>query len=347
MSIQLVTESSHLRRGALSMKILVGQPSRMSGLTRAAVLSVAVHAVGSLVFWYYPLIATVIGLSKIQFVEESYDRTILIDFSRRLSYPPGYAGFRPPEKALSLEDVARLEKRRRAREDAGRRARERAEAKQNQQAADEAARQARIETGPNASAPTLAANPTAPTVPADGYPGGFGKINTAPIKDQVQTIYRAYKAGKIILPEGRLKVGVTGRIMADGTLADCKIILPSGEADIDRAALAILEAVSASRALGPLHEMTSLTMILNVGQQHAELSVVGFTGSEEAAANIVNLANAALLFARFKKADDPGAMVIINNLKVTRLGQRVQAVIAMPRQKASESLAQTVGDPKT
>ncbi|MEP7273822.1 MAG: hypothetical protein ABI882_20145, partial [Acidobacteriota bacterium] len=155
-----------------------------------------------------------------------------------------------------------------------------------------------------------------------------------------------YKDGKIVFPDGKLRVGVSGRITADGTLADCKIIMPSGLADIDRAAIAVLDAVSASRALGPLHEMTSLTMVLNVGE-HAELTIVGFTSNVEAAINIVNLANAALLYARFKKSDDPGTMVILNNLKVSRSGQRVQAIITMPRQKASESLAQTMGNGKT
>ena len=91
--------------------------------------------------------------------------------------------------------------------------------------------------------------------------------------------------------------------------------------------------------------MTSLSMILNIGER-AELSAVGFTSSEQAAANIVNLANAAILYARFRKATDPAAMVIINNLKVTRSGQRVEAVISMPRQMASESLAKTMGPGK-
>jgi hypothetical protein len=163
----------------------------------------------------------------------------------------------------------------------------------------------------------------------------------------VQTLYHAYKAGKITLPEGKLKVGVSGRITEDGTLVECKIIVASGQEDIDRAALAILDAVSVSRALGPLHEMSSLTMLLNVGERDAELSIVGFTASDEAAANIVNLANAALLYARFRKSDDPAAMIIISNLKVSRTGKRVQAIIAMPRQKASDSLAQTMATPKS
>lgn len=302
----------------------------------AAVLSIVVHTVGSLAFWYYPLIATAIGLRNIEFVDESYDRAILIDFSKRLNYPPGYSGFRPPDKILTLDEVARREKRRREREEARRQARARElAARQERENLASVVNLAKDEPGP---APT-------PVPPKDGYPGGFGKINTAPIKGQVQRLYDSYKAGKIVFPEGKLRVGVSGRINADGTLTECKIIMASGLEDIDRAALAILEAVSASRALGPLHDLTSLTMVLNVAQQ-AELSVVGFTSSEQAAANIVNLANAALLYARFKKVDDSGAMVLINNLKVTRTGQRVHAVISMPRSKASESLAQTMSNGK-
>jgi hypothetical protein len=318
----------------------------MSGLTRAALASLAVHILGCLVFWYYPLVSTAIGFRNIEFVDEAYDTAILIDFSKRFSYPPGYIGFQTPDKTLTLEEIERLEKKRRAREEAQRRARERRAARKS--SADESDG---TSSGQAAGGSALATNATAPATsaaaeapPKETYPGGFGKINTAPIRDQVQRLYDAYKEGKLAFPR-KLRVGVTGRINADGSLSECRILVASGIEEIDRAAMAILDAVSASRALGPLHEMTSLTMVLNVGE-HAELSVVGFTNSEEAAANIVNLANAALLYARFRKVSDPGTMVILNNLKVSRTGQRVQAIVAMPRQKASESLAQTMG-PKT
>jgi hypothetical protein len=316
------------------MKILVEQPPRLSGLTKAILLSLVVHAVGSVAVWYYPLVATAIGLRNIEFVDEPYDRAILITFSKGLNYPPGYIGFSPPKKTLTLEEIAKLEK-------ARRRKRERQEA-----ARREAEREASAAAEQQAKAEPSAAPAPAPAPAKDGYPGGFGKINTAPIRDQVQRLYDSHKSGKLTFPEGKLRVGVSGRINADGTLTDCKVIMPSGLEDIDRAALAILDAVSASHALGPLHEMTSLSIVLNVGE-HAELSVVGFTSNEEAAANIVNLANAALLYARFRKADDPAAMVIINNLKVTRSGQRVQAIVSMPRQKASDSLSRTMGGGKT
>jgi hypothetical protein len=314
-------------------------------MRRTVIFSLLLHAIGCVAFWYYPLIATAIGLRNIEFVEESYSRAILIDFSKGLTYPPGYIGFSAPEKIVSLEDVARLDKKRLKLEEARRRARERAEARRK---ASELTDNASPNGSTGGAAPGVQAlDQPSGEQPKDTYPGGFGKINTAPIKDQVQTLYIAYKAGKLPFPEGRLKVGVSGRITADGALEDCKVIVASGQPDIDRAALAILDAVSVSKALGPLHEMSSLTMLLNVGEQQAELSIVGFTASDEAAANIVNLANAALLYARFRKADDPAAMVIISNLKVSRTGKRVQAIISMPRQKASESLAQTMAPPKS
>jgi hypothetical protein len=43
-----------------------------------------------------------------------------------------------------------------------------------------------------------------------------------------------------------------------------------------------------------------------------------------------------------KKSTDPAAIVILNNVKVSRTGQRIQAVISMPRQKASDALADTM-----
>jgi hypothetical protein len=282
------------------------------------------------------LVATAIGFRNIEFVDEEYDRVILLDFSKKLKYPLGYAGFHAPEKTLSLEDVKKEEERRRKREEARRRAKERETA---QREAEEKAGAEQLA----AAQPATTSAPT-PTPPTETYPGGFGKINTAPIRDQVQRLYDAHKAGKLALPAGSLRVGVSGEINRDGSLSKCKIIIPSGLDEIDRAALAILDAVSVSRALGPLAEMTSLSMILTIGDR-AELSVVGFANSDQAAANIVNLANAAILFARFKKSDDPAAMIIINNLKVTRSGQRVQAIVSMPRQTASESLAKTMGKP--
>jgi hypothetical protein len=315
------------------MITLIQHPDRKRALLRTLCFSLLLHGLGYLFVTYGPLFKLAYSLRGIEFVDEDFDQRILVTFSKRLTYPSGYAGFRPSDRQLSPAEIARLEARRRARADKLAEAeRKRAEQERAAQEKEAAQRAAQAQT-------VAQANP-APT-PQSDYPGGFGKINTAPIKAQVQRLYDAKKEGTLVLPEGKLRVGVAGSIKPDGTLANYKLIIPSGIPEIDKAALAILDAVSASRALGPLHEVTSLSMILNIDER-AELSVVGFTPNEQAAANIVNLANAAILYARLKKAGEPATMALINNLKVSRTGQRVQAVISMPRQKASDTLAQTM-----
>jgi hypothetical protein len=314
------------------MITLIKYPTRRAGLVFALVLSLAAHAAVAVTVYVYPLVRIAMGFSGIEYVDEQYNRAILIDFSKKLRYPPGYIGFRPPKKTRSLEEIKK-EDERRARLEAERRRRQ----SQREERERIAAEKREAEEKAQAEALAAAAPTPTPAPKNDGYPGGFGKINTAPIKDQIQRLYEAKKTGKLIIPDGKFKVGVAGTIKSDGTLADYRLIIPSGVKEIDAAALAILEAVSLSRALGPLHNLTSLSMILDVDTV-AQLNVVGFTSSEQEARAIVDLANTALLFAKIKKSGDPAAMVMLNNLKVSRTGQRVHAMISVPRQTATDTL---------
>jgi hypothetical protein len=308
-------------------------PSRAKGLMMAVLFSVLAHAAILLAIRIAPIVSMALGLSEIEYVEEEYNRAILIDFSKRLSYPPGYLGFRAPKKTLSPDEMKKEEERRRRLEERRRRERELAE----KRAAEE-----RAKAEEKAKADEIAkaeAKPT-PTPRPDGY-GSFGKINTAPIKDQIQRLYQAKKDGKLIIPDGKFKVGVTGSVNPDGTLADYRVHIQSGIQSIDDSAMAILAAVSESRALGPLSQLTSITMVLDI-DQNARLIVTGFTSNETDAINIVNLAQAALLVARFKKNDDQAAMVMLNNLKVSRTGTRIEAIISVPKEMAKETLAKTM-----
>lgn len=319
------------------MITIVRQPKRKKGLLIAATLSVVVHAVLYVVVYYAPIFGLAMQLRDLQFVEEDYNRGILITFAKKMKYPSGYTGFRAPEKTKSLEEqkkeqarLAKLAKReaelRRQQEELAKRE---AEEKAEKAKAEELAKSQQSES-----------DKTEQPNKADGF-GAFGKINTAPIKDQVQRLYDANKDGKLSLPAGKMKIGVTGTVNPDGTLANYKITESSGIKEIDDAALAILAAVSESKAMGPLHQLTSLSLVLDIDQE-ARLIVTGFTSNEEDARNITNLAQAALLVARLKKTNDAGAMLMLNNLKVRREGQRIQAIISMPREKAQESLTKTM-----
>jgi hypothetical protein len=329
------------------MITLVEYPKRSRKLMLALLFSVLAHWLIYSVTIYAPLISLVVGLSDVKFVDEDYDKAILINFSKRFTYPPGYIGFRPPDKARSLKDIKKEEERR-ARLAAARRKRE--EERLARAKAEAEKREAEAKAKADAEAEAVAkANPApTPTPPAkaDGYPGGFGKINTAPIKDQIQQLYNAKKEGKLVLPEGKLKVGVAGSIKSDGTLYDYRISISSGIKEVDDSALAILDAVSASRALGPLQNLTSLSMVLDVDDV-AQLSVVGFTSTEKEASDIVNLAKAALFYAKLKKADDPAVSVMLKNLKVDHDGNRVHATISVPRQTAAETLTKSMDKGQT
>ncbi|MDX2031675.1 MAG: hypothetical protein SF339_13450 [Blastocatellia bacterium] len=324
------------------MITLIKHPKRTRVLVMALILSAAVHVFGIVTVRFAPVVRMAMGLGDLEYVDEAYNRAILIDFSKKkLKYPSGYAGFQAPKKLKSLEEMKK-EEARRARLEAARRKREAEEQRRREAevARQEAEAKARAEQDAKAQQDLARANalPTpTPAAPADGY-GRFGKINTAPIKDQIQRLYDAKKAGTLVLPEGKLRVGVEGSIAADGTIASYRITVPSGIEEIDAAARAILDAVSESRALGVLNSLNSLSMVLDI-DQNAELLVVGSTDTEQEAADIASLAQAALLVARFKKSGEPAAMIMLNNLKITRTGSRIQAVISVPKQKAQETLA--------
>lgn len=318
---------------------IVQYPRRRAGLMVGLAISLFINLGMVIGLRFAPVIRAALGLQSFEYVEEDYNRAILLDFSKGFRYPPGYAGFVAPRKVKSLEEI-RKEEARQARRDEERRRRQADRERAREEAlAQEKARQqqaADAESSKSAAA-------SQPSAFSGGVgPGGFGKINTAPIRDQVQRLYQASQTGLLVIPEGRLRVGVTGSINPNGSLRDYRLIYRSGIPAIDASALAILEAVSESRALGPLHNLTSISLIIEVDQL-AQLNVVGFAGSDEEARGIVDLANAALLFARIKKAQDPAAMTMLNNLQVSRSGQRVEAVIRMSRLTATAALRQSMG----
>lgn len=311
------------------MITLIQHPRRRRPLLLAALASLLLHGGLLAGVRFGPTLQAALGLRGITYVEEDYNRAILLDFSKGLRYPAGYAGFVAPTKVRSLEEVRReaereARRRRRAEEAARRRATAAATTKEQS---------AEVSKENSAEAPPR---------PSPAYPGGFGRINTAPIRDQLQRLYDAAQNGQLLLPSGGLRVGVAGGINPDGTLRNYRLIFSSGIPEIDASALAILAAVSESRALGPLHQLTSISLLLEFDQV-AQLDVVGFAGNEEEARAIVDLANAALLFARVSKSQDLAVMTMLNNLRISRTGQRVQAGIRLSRSTATETIHQTLG----
>jgi hypothetical protein len=312
-------------------------PSRAKGLMMAIFFSVLAHVVILLAIRIAPIVRIAMGFYDFEYVEEDYNRAILIDFSKKLKYPPGYIGFQAPKKTSSLDDMKKEEERRRRLEARRKRERELADkrAAEERAKADEKAKAAEKDAQVASNSGNAGAEPK-----PSGY-GRFGKINTKPIKDQIQRLYQAKQDGALKIPDGKFKVGVSGSVNPDGTLANYQVNISSGIPEIDKSAMAILQAVSESRALGPLSRLTSITMVLDINQ-NAQLKVTGFTRNEDDAKDLINMADVALFAARFRKANDQAAMLMLNNLKVKRTGRRIDAVISVPKEIAKESLAKTM-----
>lgn len=318
-NLQLLIETSWLT--PTRKRILVG-----------LLCSAIVHAIGYGVFRFVPIARLALNLSELEFVDAAYDKNILLTLAKPMRYPGDYPGFAAPTKSLDLDQLKEEEKRRqRALAEAKRRAeaeaKRKAEAEARQQAED-AAKKATAQ-----AAPTPSPSPT---------PSGFKPINTRPIRDQVTRLYELKQEGKLVFDENNLKVGVMGEIKPNGRIENARVFIPSGNPQIDKAALAILDAVSEAEALGPLSKLTSLSMILTIDDQQASLVTVGFAESPEVAGALQFLAKQAVALGKKLKEADPASMVFLDNIKITQSSNRLTATIAVPRQVAKDTLAKAM-----
>ena len=298
-------------------------------------VSAAVHLVGYAVLTIVPVARLAWGFQDIKFTDAAYNRAILLDLSAPLKYPGNYPGFAPPVKTVDLAKLKTIEAQRQKSLEAARK-----------KEADRVKREAEREVARRAKTEELAKNnvvkPEEPKPQPTPAPTTFKPINTRPIRDQIQRLYELQQDGKLVFDTNRLRVGVSGDVQADGSIKNEKVVIKSGNLQIDQAAIAIIEAVSESNALGPLARLTSLTMILEVNEQRVQLTATGFAKSPEEVSQLQFLAWSGLKLARNKKDRDTASTLLLNNIQVSQTGNRLQATITVPRQVAVETVAKTL-----
>jgi hypothetical protein len=317
--INFLTESSWLT------------PTRKRVLT-GVLCSLIVHTIGYGVFRFIPIAQFALNLQQFEFVDESYNRGILLKLEKPLRYPGDYAGFAAPTKTL---DLAKLKEEEKKRQKALAEAKRRAAAAERKRA-EEARKQADAQQSLAKNNEPEAAPTPKPT------PSGFKPINTRPIREQMQRLYDLKQEGKLVFNEANLRVGVAGEIKPDGSIVNAKVFIPSGNSQIDRAALAIIESVSEAKALGPLSDLTSLSMVLTIDEERAQLVTVGFAPNSEKAGALQFAALGAVALGKRLKAADPASMIFLNNIKITQSSNRLTATIAVPRQVAKDTLAKAM-----
>lgn len=280
-------------------------------------ISAAIH--GALIV-YLIYLAFFSAFAHVRVVNKAYRQFDPNALLVKLYYPPQILRQAQQGQAMTLDEIrARAEKHKQeialAKEKAEKEKKEKEEA--DRKAAEEAAKVA---------AQNKPATPTQ-----------FGEINEAPIKDTVATLYQLFQAGGLDIPEMKFSVMAGFKVEPDGSLSNIHIKQPSESKIIDAKALEILWKIGESHALGPVSDLTSATISLDVTEDLAKLRVTAFAPTPEIAKQKSDLLGV-LFWALRMKEKSPDISQLLSLIKVSSNGKRVDTVLTVPRAKAAEMM---------
>jgi hypothetical protein len=288
--------------------------------------SAAAHGV---MIVYLVYLAFFSAFAHVQVVNKAYRKFDPNTILEKLYYPPQILQMAPRGPTMSLEEIrARAEKRK---EEIAR-AREKAE--KERKAKEEAERKAAEE-----AAKLAAQNKPAP-------PAKFGEINEAPIKDTVGKLYELYQAGGLDVPDMKMSMMAGFKVEPDGSLSNIRMIKKSPSKLVDAKALEILWNIGESHALGPVSDLSSATISLDITDDIARLRITAFAPTAEIAKARSDLLNV-LFWALRMKEKSPDISQLLSLIKVKSDGKRVDTDLIVPRAKAAEMLRARFEHPGT
>jgi hypothetical protein len=270
--------------------------------------------------------------AHLRVVDKAYKKFNPDEVMAKLYYPPQMLRIAHPiATVMTIEEIrARAEKRKlemeRAREKAEQERKEKEEA--DRKAAEKAAEEAKAAEEKKAAS------------------SKFGEINIAPIKDTVGNIAKLFEEGGLDIPEVKFSVMAGFKVMPDGSFENIRIIKSSGSKIIDRNALEILSNIGESHALGPVSNLTSTTISLEITDDLARIRIMAFAPTAEIAKEKSGLLNA-LFWALRMKEKSPELGQLLKLIKVTSEGKRVDTDLMVPRAKAAEMFRAWLATPNT
>ena len=293
-------------------------------LVPALAASAAVHGV-LIVYLIYLALASAFG--NLHVVNKDYRKFDPSFLTVHLKYPPNM--LKPPQgdKTLTLEEIRERAQKRREQM-----LRERAAREEKEKAEREKAEKERKEAEQKAA--ELAAKEKPKAIPAE-----FGEVNEAPIKDMVAEVYSLYQAGTLDVDVTSLTVMAGFKIEKDGSLSNIKIIKSSGNKLLDEKAAQLLWMIGESHALGPISDLSSGSIKLDLTQNMSRLTVTAFAATPDAAkakADLLNLLFSIMRMAR--KKDSPDVAELLSMLKVRSDNKRIDAELSVSRARATEMM---------
>jgi TonB-like protein len=174
----------------------------------------------------------------------------------------------------------------------------------------------------------------------------FGEINIAPIKDTVANLSKLFEEGGLDIPEMKFSVMAGFKVMPDGSFENIRILKSSGSKIIDRNALEILSNIGESRALGPVSNLSSSTISLEVTDDLARIRIMAFAPTPEIAKEKADLLNV-LFWALRMKEKSPDLGQLLKLIKVKNEGKRVDTDLLVPRAQAAQMFRAWLANPST
>ncbi len=288
--------------------------------------SAAVHGALLVYLVYLAVFSAFADLNVVNKDYRKFDPAIL---TVHLKYPPNMLKAPQGDKTLTIEEIRERAKKRRE-EMARRREREEKEKAERERIEKERAEREKKEAEQKAAELAAKEKPKSTTE--------FGEINEAPIKDMVGEVYSLFQAGSldVNLP---LNVMAVFKIEKDGSLSGIKIARSSKNKLLDEKAAAILWMIGESHALGPISDLSSGSVELDLSENTSRLTVSAFAQTPEAAKAKADLLN--FLFAVMRatrKKDSPDVAELLSMLKVTSSATRVDARLSVSRERATQMM---------
>jgi hypothetical protein len=128
------------------------------------------------------------------------------------------------------------------------------------------------------------------------------------------------------------------RVNPDGSFSDIRIVESSGSREMDRTALIILAEIGNQKALAPLSQLSSVSVMLEVGQTSAGFSLVGFAPNAAVASDMADKYRTLLAAARLF-VPNSHTRELIGSASVQNELSRVRASITIPRARAAQMMA--------
>jgi hypothetical protein len=117
------------------------------------------------------------------------------------------------------------------------------------------------------------------------------------------------------------------------------MVKPSPSKDVDLKALEILHMIGESHALGPLKNLSSGSIRLDLNDNVARLTISAFAPTAEDAKAKAELLNFLLLGLRMaRKNSSPDVAELLSMMKVRADNKRLDADLTVPRARANEMM---------